>query len=376
MPHNNNAFFKKPIHIARPSSWREVYSQLDEESLTAYVTQHRENTKWVPLMITNLVVNLYYLGVTLGAGELPQFIKTNHCIIGLDKDPHHGKLYNDNLCGLRCLAFHLNLKETGGGYRGLEARTKELKQKQGGLELLCVPEFEDAFNISVDIYSLCEDGSVIPRYLSEELYADKMVLNLWDSHLSYVTNIPAYLKKYRCDSCERHFDHLSHWKRHQGCCANAIQYEFPGGFHKRTPTIFDRLKDFDIVVDMDQQQYPWFIVYDFEALLSPVNEKDQSTPKLKWLRRHKPISVSIASNVAGFETAKCFVNPDPKLLVEEMMEYMVSIADTVCMHAESKWSSAISSLKKLIKNYEDKLECAEQWGGGGGGGSLKRKSSA
>ena len=365
VPHNNNAFFKKPIRIDRPSSWREVYSQLDEESLTAYVTQHRENTKWIPLMITNLVVNLYYLSVTLGAGELPQFIKTNHCIIGLDKDTHQGKLYNDNLCGLRCLAFHLNLKETGGGYRGLEARTKELKQKweQGGLDLLQVPEFEDAFNISVDIYSICEDGSVIPHYLSEQLYADKMVLNLWDSHLSYVTKIPAYLKKYCCDSWKRHFDYLSHWKRHQGCCANATQYKFPGGFHKRTPTIFDRLKDFDIVVDMDQQQYPWFIVYDFEALLSPVNEKDQPTPKLKWFRRHEPISVSIASNVAGFETAKCFVNPDPKLLVEEMMEYMASIADTVRMQAESKWSSAISGLKKLIQNYKDKLECTEQWEG-------------
>ena len=163
-----------------------------------------------------------------------------------------------------------------------------------------------------------------------------MVLNLWDSHLSYVTNIPAYLQKYRCDSCERHFHHLSHWKRHQGSCANATEYDFPGGFHKRTTTIFDRLKDFDIVVDIEQQQYPWFIVYDFEALLSPINEKDQPTPKLKWLRRHKPISVSIASNVDGYETAKCFVNPDPKLLIEEMMEYMASIADTACMHAESK----------------------------------------
>ena len=216
-PHNNNAFFKKPIRIDRPSSWREVYSQMDEESLTAYVTQHRENTKWIPLMVTNVDIQLFDLGVSMGAGELPQFIKTHHCIIGLDKD-RMGKLYKDNLCGIRCLAFHLNFKETGDGYGGLGARTKELKQqwRQGGLDLLRVPEFEDAFNISVDIYSLCEDGSVIPRYLSQGLHQDNMVLNLWDSHLSYVTNIPAYLQKYRCDSCERHFNHLSHWKRHRG----------------------------------------------------------------------------------------------------------------------------------------------------------------
>ena len=357
VPHNNNAFFKKPICIDRASSWREVYRQLDEESLIAYVTLHRENTKWIPLLLTNLSIQLYYMAVSMGAGELPTFIKTNHCIIGLDKNIK-GKLYKDNLCGVRCLAFHLNHKETENGFGGLEVRTKELNQQWGqdGLDLLRVPEFEDTFNISVDIYSLCEDRSVIPRYLSEGLYQDKMVLNLWDSHLSYVSNIPAYLKKYRCVSCERHFDKIFNWKRHQGSCANATQYEFPGGFHKRTPTIFDRLKDFDIVVDIEQQQYPWFTVYDFEALLSPVNEKDQPTAQLRWMRRHEPISVSVASNVDGYETAKCFVNPDSKLLIKEMMKYMASIADRVRINAESKWSSAISDVEDLIEKYEAMLE--------------------
>ena len=130
VPHNNNAFFKKPIRIDRPSSWREVYRQLDEESLIAYVTQHRENTKWIPLLLTNLSIQLYYMAVSMGAGELPTFIKTNHCIIGLDKNMK-GKLYKDNLCGVRCLAFHLNHKETENGFGGLEVRTKELNQQWG-----------------------------------------------------------------------------------------------------------------------------------------------------------------------------------------------------------------------------------------------------
>ena len=64
----------------------------------------------------------------MGAGE-PQSIKTHDCIIGLDKDRHHGKLYKDNPCRLRCSVFHLNLKETGDAYQGLETRPKELKQK-------------------------------------------------------------------------------------------------------------------------------------------------------------------------------------------------------------------------------------------------------
>ena len=123
-----------------------------------------------------------------------------------------------------------------------------------------------------------------------------MVLNLHDTHLSYVTNVPAYLKKYRCDSCGWNFDHLSHWNRLQGSCANATEYEFPGGFHKMSASIFDHLEEFDIVVSEENRIYPWFIIYDFEAILAPIMP-EQPTPCLKWLRKHKPISVSVAFNV-------------------------------------------------------------------------------
>ena len=65
-PGMNNAFLKKPIRIDRPSSWRQIYGQLTDSALISYVPQHREDTKWGPVIITNLVVHLYYLGVTMG----------------------------------------------------------------------------------------------------------------------------------------------------------------------------------------------------------------------------------------------------------------------------------------------------------------------
>ena len=244
MPHENNAFFKKPIRIDRPASWRELHSQLNEESLKAYITHNREDTKWIPVMLTNFMIHLYFLGLPMGKGELPQYIKDNRSIVGLDKDYHNSTPYEDKLCGLRCLAFHLNLKDVGDGYKGLETRTQQLCQRweRRSVDLTEMLLFEEQFNINVDIYSLCEDGAVVPCYISDEMYQDKMVLNLHDTHLSYVTNIPAYLHTYRCDSCGRHFDHLSHWKRHQGSCSNATEYEFLGGVHKMTPSIFDCLE--------------------------------------------------------------------------------------------------------------------------------------
>ena len=65
VPHGNNAFFKKPVSIDRPSSWRKIYDKMTDEAILTYVTNHREDTKWIPLMLTNVVVHLYYLGVTM-----------------------------------------------------------------------------------------------------------------------------------------------------------------------------------------------------------------------------------------------------------------------------------------------------------------------
>ena len=104
VPHANNAFFKKPIHIERPSSWRRLYSQLDEESLKAYVTHHRESTKWVPLMITNIMIHTFYLGTPMGNGKLPQYIKDHRSIVGLDTDLH-GTPYEDKLWCAEMLGF-------------------------------------------------------------------------------------------------------------------------------------------------------------------------------------------------------------------------------------------------------------------------------
>ena len=100
--------------------------------------------------------------------------------------------------------------------------------------------------------------------------------------------------------------------------------------------------------------YPWFIVYDFEAILAPIRE-EQPAPCLKWLCKQEPISLSVASKIAGFGEAKCFMKANPKALIESMMTYMGSITDSACDSAESQWASAIEDLEDLIEKYELRL---------------------
>ena len=349
VPHSNNTLFSRPVRIDRPSSWREVFAEMSDEALTSYVTNHRQDTKWIPLLITNIRVQIYHLGITMGKGVLPEFITDSRVIVGLSKD-RKGKPYDDNLCALRCLAFHINLQENNNGYVGLENKTRMLRQRWGkdGLDLVEVGHFEETFTIDVDIFTMFDDGSVAPRYLSENRYNHKMVLNLHENHLSYVTNPLTYLHKYRCDSCERHFSQLIDLQRHQGSCANATKFKFPGQAHKMTYTIFDRLEEFDIVVPPDERTYPWFVVYDFEAILSRL-EEEPPTPQLKWLRRHDPISVSVASNVTGYSEPQGFVNSDPKNLIEDMMQYMGEIVDHIYDEAEKKWKYVFEKLEEHLE---------------------------
>ena len=124
-------------------------------------------------------------------------------------------------------------------------------------------------------------------------------------------------------------------------------------------SIFNHLEKFNIIVPAQDRLYPWFMVYDFEAILSHVPE-NHPTPRLKWLRRHDPISVSVSSNVPGFTSAQGFVNQEPTVLIQDMMNYMSCIADSVYEAAQQKtWAPVITKLEYLIQHYEQQLEKLE-----------------
>ena len=77
---------------------------------------------------------------------------------------------------------------------------------------------------------------------------------------------------------------------------------------------------------MQDRLYPWFIVYDFEDMLVPIQESNSE--KLTWTQRHDPISVSVYSNVPDFTAdPHCIVEHDVETLVRLMVEYMTRIGD-------------------------------------------------
>lgn len=75
-----------------------------------------------------------------------------------------------------------------------------------------------------------------------------MHLNLYEHHLSYISNFSTYARKFLCKTCRRHFKYLTNMKRHQRVCTGQTKRKFYRGFHYSPSTVFDKLEQFGVSV--------------------------------------------------------------------------------------------------------------------------------
>lgn len=122
-------------------------------------------------------------------------------------------------------------------------------------------------------------------------------------------------------------------------------------FTKKKKTIFDELREIDVMVQKSDEYFPWFIVFDFEAILKKVNESSV-TSKLQIERIHQPISVSICSNVPDFENELFILNENTQELLQEMVHYMEKINTKVYEFAKEKWCDVFKKLNSLAEYWK------------------------
>ena len=61
--------------------------------------------------------------------------------------------------------------------------------------------------------------------------------------------------------------------------------------------------------------------------------------KIQWVARHELLSVSVASNIPGFEQPRCFIRDgDSKKLVETMMSVLDSMSETAYNELEDLYA--------------------------------------
>ena len=331
-------YLEEPSLVTNSQTFNAFLERIKETDVLQSAIAQRPNSDWVVELVTNVTFFLNRIihhpigcvGVTL-----PDYLKHNKAVVGLAKD-EHGATYNDNLCLFRCLALH-----QGCDVRHLEATLSTLYAKYShkdvhdfaGVTIDDLSKIEATFGVNVVVYKLDEitDGTTVGELVRRSLcqFTDTMTLNLYETHFSYIRDINMYCHSYRCSRCgESLWKYPSLLKRHELTCEGGIRRVYKGGVYRPPASIFERLDDEGVIVSPVLRYFPYRATFDFECYFSD-ERLPTNTDHVEWIARHVPLSVSVASNVPGYEPAQCYITDgDSDKLVADMMVHLTAISDT------------------------------------------------
>ena len=233
---------------------------LASQDFPSHLKDQHPNTKWVIEHIVSLRIQLVMTTYQCGKPpHIPDYIKNNLFIIGLEKD-EHSRTYKDHLCFFRCL--------TVGKYKftchNCDQKAKELldeycehfqvnPQDFKGVELTDFPQLEKYYETQLFAMFLKEDGTAKTLYLSQSSFPTKIYMNLYENHLNLITDIKMYSKQHICNRCDKVSMKMSHHLRHQSKCDGTVEYAYPGGIYKNKLSVFEELEKMGVCVDEEDK---------------------------------------------------------------------------------------------------------------------------
>ena len=249
-----------------------------QEDILEWARQQRQNTKWIVVCVTNMTIFVNKINdhpIGNNTVNLPEFVKNNRGIIGLEKDCKGHQAYNDNLCFFRALAIQRGLSQEPISI--FESGVRELfndlvrgdATKYEGIQLHDLPSIEKKLQLNINVLQLekKEDGQVLAKMTQRSLcrYPETMNLNLYENHFSLISNLDHYSYSYECPCCRKLWKKSFLLHRHMKTCTNVTKWRFIGGTYEPEMTVFELLEDEGIHVDAGQQFYPYRITYDYEC---------------------------------------------------------------------------------------------------------------
>ena len=349
-------YLEEPSLITNRDDFESFLERIRESDILQWAVAQRPNSDWVCEHVTNAtfffnrIVDhpIGCVGVTL-----PDYVKNNKAIVGLAKD-ENGAIYNDNLCLFRCLALHLG-REAAALYAEY---TDTSVLDFAGVTLDDLHKVESKFETNVVVYQLVEidNGKTMAELVrrSPAQYQETMYVNLHESHYSYIQDIGKYCHSYKCSKCEQAL-----WKcpwelhRHERTCEGGIRRVYKGGVYRPPSSIFERLEDEGIIVEDVLRYYPYRATFDFECYFDRDNVPADSD-RVQWIARHVPLSVSLASNVPGYETPRCYVTEgDSDKLVADMMAGLVATSDAAYDLLKPSYGSVLNELEARKEAWDD-----------------------
>ena len=297
IPYHNTRVLSHPRMISSSKSISLLMHSLRKMDIISLARKDRPSSAWTLVFITNINYYVYktdfYIGYKLLSSNIPQYLSLNKNI------KHFASPFN--ICFFQCLDYHNKKKYDPFYYfkKWMKYSDKEYTfetlQSFPGVFIKDFFNLEKCFDISINVYNLSENGNACRVFNSNSTSSDVLYLNLYDNHLGYITNIDGYSLRYECSKCFRIFPKRWRLSRHNLTCFGKSKYKFPGGFFTQKDNLFKDLTNLGIDIRQTSTVYPYFAVWDMEALL--LKTSINTTSNLEWTSKHIPISVSISSNV-------------------------------------------------------------------------------
>ena len=351
-------YLEEPSLITNRDDFDRFLERIHQPDILQWAISQRPNSDWVCERVTNATFFLNKIvdhPIGCVGVNLPTYVKNNKSIIGLETDSH-GVIYIDNLCLFRCLGLHLGRDVT----TLYEEYTDQPVWKFEGVVIDELPKVESMFEVNIVVYNLREESAQLVRR-SLGKHDNIMYVNLYESHFSYIQDMKSYSHSYMCSKCENSlWKYPSLLKRHELTCEAGVRHVYNGGVYHPPPSVFERLDDEGVVVSDSLRFYPYRATFDFECFFTGDNLPANSD-KLQWSARHVPLSVSVASNVPGYEPALCFVTDgDADKLVGCMMTRLNTISDAAFASLLPLYADVLADLDARKYAWEEDIKEEEE----------------
>ena len=332
---NNQLLLDRPCLIRNSIDKTNFIKQIGGLDLAERVS--RPTSEWIFVKVTNVEFFVYKLkGVPIGSAlELPEYLMRNKGLNALIRN-HHNKQYADKKCFFRCLALFQGIS-----IRGLERKTNKLLkfycEKAGikhfdGVTLDQLDSISRLFKIPINVYEQDENRSTNLIFRSTLCTGTVLNLNLWDEHFSFIKDLEIYSQSFRCKKCDKMWKKSGNFHRHIKTCEVGVKEYYKSGTFTLKPTIFDELETTGIIIPQSLRTFPFRATYDIECMLQ--NTEKTSTEKTEYTAEHVLASISVCSNVPGYEKPKCFIlskDGEQNKLVQNFLDYLLEISDRSAM---------------------------------------------
>ena len=111
-----------------------------------------------------------------------------------------------------------------------------------GIELEDFYTLENFCEVQLFAMSLKEDGIAETLCLSQTGFQIKISMNVFEHHLSFITDPMMYAKSFACNRCGKVSTKMSNNNRHQLKCDGKVKFNLPGGIYKNNPSVFEDME--------------------------------------------------------------------------------------------------------------------------------------